>query len=790
MDKQNLSERDICSKYITPALQQAWWDLQTQIREEVSFTKWRIKVRGKMISRWEAKRADYILYVNTLPIALIEAKDNKHNVGDGMQQGLDYAETLHIPFVYSSNGDAFLEHDRTKTTGTVERTLHLNEFPSPLELYEKYKLRKGIEEQHEKIITHPYYDDGSGKSPRYYQEIAINRTLEAVANKQDRILLVMATGTGKTYTAFQIIWRLWKAKAKKRILFLADRNILIDQTMVNDFKPFGEVMTKITNRTVDKSYEIYLALYQAITGTEEFSNIYKDFSADFFDLIVVDECHRGSAKENSARRDILNHFTGATQIGLTATPKETEDVSTSTYFGEPVYTYSLKQGIDDGFLAPYKVIKVSLNIDDERRPYKGQLDFYGNPIEDRIYNLKDYDKNIVIKERTEQIAKKITEFLHATDRYAKTIVFCVDIEHAERMRQALVNENPDLVAKDQRYVMRITGDEQEGKAQLDNFISPKETYPVIVTTSKLLTTWVDAQTCKVIVLDTNINSMSEFKQIIWRGTRLKEEYGKYYFTIIDFRKATNIFADPEFDGTPEVIFKPKEGDILDPDLLISEEEEENYKDDEPGWYTPVDLPGDDDDDGEWPKKILVDGVAVEIINERVQYIWNDGKLITESLVDYSKKNILEEYTSLDEFLNAWRHADKKEAIIEELEQHGILFTELENQVGKDLDPFDLICHVAFDQPALTRQERANSVKKQNYFAKYGEQARQVIDMLLDKYADQGIEAIEDINVLKVAPFTKLWPPLQIVGSIFGSKEKYMQAMQELVLHLYEDRVMK
>lgn len=779
MDKKTLSERDICTKFITPAIQQVWWT-QNQIREEVSFTKWKIKVRWKVIARWEPKRADYILYYqNNFPIAVIEAKDNKHTVGDGMQQALSYAESLDIPFVYSSNGDWFLEHDRTKKEWNMENEISLMSFPSPTELYLRWREGKWLTFEQETTMQHPYYDDATGKQPRYYQQVAINKTIEAVIKWQDRILLVMATGTGKTYTAFQIIRRLWKSKTKKRILFLADRNILVDQTMSNDFKPFGDKMTKIHNRTVDKSYEVYLALYQWITGTEDFSNIYKEFSPDFFDLIIIDECHRGSAKDNSAWRQILEYFSNATQIGLTATPKETNDISTSHYFGDPIYTYSLKQGIEDWFLAPYRVIKVWLNIDDERRPYKGQLDFYWNEIPDKIYNTKDYDRNIVIKERTEQVAKKVTEFLKATDRFSKTIIFCVDIDHAERMRQALVNQNADEVAKNSKYIMRMTGDEKEGKAQLDNFIDPREKYPVIVTTSKLLTTWVDAQTCKVIVLDTIINSMTEFKQIIGRWTRVREDYGKYFFTIVDFRKATNNFADPEFDGTPVVVYKPKPEEELDPDEIIVEAGEDDIIE---STDTEINITEEDE---HGIKKIFVQWVQVEISQERIQYIWADGKLITESLKDYSKKNILNEYKSLDEFLTAWKNADKKQIIINELEEKGIFFDELQNQANKDLDPFDLICHIAFDRPALTRKERVNSVKKRDIFAKYGEEAREVIDMLLEKYADQWIEAIEDINVLKVTPFINIGTPFEIVSNVFGSKEVYLQMVKDLSKELYQ-----
>lgn len=787
MDKKQLTEQDICSKFITPALLKAGRDLQAQIREQYYFTKWRIKVRGKTVARGEWKKADYILYYNNnLPLAIIEAKDNKHSLGAWMQQWLDYAEILDIPFVYSSNGDWFLEHDRTRSEGKLETEISLDRFPTPESLYLRYCVWKWITIDQKHIIESAYHDDGSGKKPRYYQELAINKTVEAVAKGQNRILLVMATGTGKTYTAFQIIRRLWKSKTKRRILFLADRNILVDQTMSNDFKPFGEVMTKISNRDINKAYEIYLSLYQAVTWTEEIQNVYKQFSPEFFDLIIIDECHRGSANEESPWRDILNYFWAATQIGLTATPKETTTVSTFEYFWDPIYTYSLKQGIEDGFLAPYKVMKIGLNIDDEWRPYKGQTDFFWNEIPDRIYNIKDYDRSIVIKERTEQVAGKITEFLKHTDRMAKTIVFCVDIDHAERMRQALVNANADEVAKNRKYIMRITWDDQEGKRELDNFIDPKEPYPVIVTTSKLLTTWVDAKTCKVIVLDQNINSMTEFKQIIGRGTRVDEDYGKYYFTIMDFRKATNNFADPGFDGMPVVVYKPKPDELLDPDMLLESEDElidDPFSDDDriiDGWNDLM-----IDEEGQGMKKIFVDGVRVEVTSERVQYIWSDGKLITESLKDYTKKNILHEYKSLDNWITIWKWADKKQLIIDQLEEQGIFIDELQAQVGKELDPFDLVCHVAFDQPARTRKERADSVKKSHYRAKYGDQARQVITFLLDSYADQGIEAIQQVDILKVNPFTQLGQPIEIINDIFWGKSVYMEMLQEMVKELYE-----
>ena len=550
MNKKDLSERDICTKYITPAIVTVGWDLHKQIREEVYFTKGRVIVRGRTFERGESKKADYILYhTGNIPIAIIEAKDNKHSVGAGLQQAIDYGEILDIPFVYSSNGDAFIEHDRTGRSKEVEKEIPLDKFPSPAELWRRYKKWKGIREQHENIITQDYHM--GTKKPRYYQEIAINRAVEAVAKGQDRILLVMATGTGKTYVAAQIIHKLWKSKTKKRILFLADRNILIDQARNNDFKHFKGAMTKITNRKVDKSYEIYLALYQAVTGNEEWKNIYKQFSKDFFDLIIVDECHRGSAAIDSAWREVLEYFPSATQIGMTATPRETATISNIEYFGEPIYIYSLKQGIQDGFLAPYKVIRISIDKDVEGyRPEKGKIDKYGYEVPDRIYNVKDFDRELVIDERTKLVAKKITEFLKKADRFDKTIVFCIDIEHAIRMTIALRNENKDMVTKNSKYVVRITGDDEYGKRELDNFIDPSVKYPVIATTSKLLNTGVDAQTCKLIVLDSNIQSMTEFKQIIGRGTRIREDYNKYYFTIMDFRQVTNLFADPDFDGEP------------------------------------------------------------------------------------------------------------------------------------------------------------------------------------------------------------------------------------------------
>jgi type I restriction enzyme, R subunit len=596
--------------------------------------------------------------------------------------------------------------------------------------------------------------------------------------------LVMATGTGKTFTAFQIIWRLWKSKAKKRILFLADRNILVDQTMTNDFKPFGSAMTKIKQRQADKSYEIYLSLYQAVTGNEEEQKIYKQFSRDFFDLIVIDECHRGSAAEDSAWRQILDYFSSATQVGLTATPKETKEVSNIDYFGKAIYTYSLRQGIDDGFLAPYKVVRIDIDRDLEGwRPAAGQRDKYGNEIEDRIYNQRDFDKKLVLDPRTQLVAKKVSDFLKATNRFDKTIVFCENIDHAERMRQALVNENADLAADNSRYVMRITGDNEEGKAELDNFIFPESKYPVIATTSKLMTTGVDAQTCKLIVLDQRIQSMTEFKQIIGRGTRIKEDYGKFYFTIIDFKKATELFADRDFDGDPVQIYEPKHlDDSPVPPELEDEETEDGYRYSEAGVGSNR-VAEADDSYNVGVRRYVVANVEVRVIAERVQYYDSSGKLIAESLKDYTRKTVNKEFTSLDDFLVRWSSADKKQAIVDELAKEGIFFEALADEIGKDCDPFDLLCHIAWDMPPLTRKERVERVKKRDYFTKYGDRARKVLEALLDKYADAGVGQIEENQVLTVAPFTQFGTPLEIVR-IFGGTAQYQEAIRDLKRSLY------
>lgn len=775
-----LSERDICTKYITPALVNAGWDITTQMYEEFPLTKGRIIVKGKLHARKQPKRADYVLfYKPNIPIAIIEAKDNNHTIASGMQQALGYAEMLDVPFVFSSNGDGFLFHNKTEIT-TLEKEIPLTDFPSPDALWNMWTKSKGLTETAVTTITQDYYSDGSKKTPRYYQLNAINKTIEAIANGQDRILLVMATGTGKTYTAFQIIWRLWKSKSKKRILFLADRNILIDQTITNDFKPFGSAMTKIKKRQANKSYEIYLSLYQAVTGNEEEKNIYKQFSPDFFDLIVVDECHRGSAAEDSNWRQILEYFSSATQIGLTATPKETNEVSNIHYFGEPIYTYSLKQGIEDGFLAPYKVVRIEMDTDASWRPSKGMTDKYGNEITDRVYNLRDMDRSLILEQRTISVAKKITEFLKNTNRFDKTIIFCDDIDHAERMRQAIVNENADLAKENSKYVVRITGDSEEGKAELDNFIFPESKYPVIATTSKLMTTGVDAQTCKLIVLDQHIQSMTEFKQIIGRGTRVNEDFDKYSFTIMDFKRATELFADPDFDGDPVQIYTPEpEESPVPPDI-----ENEAGEDEEPMPEFGEGVNGEDDGGtGEPVRKFYVNNVAVTVSSERVQYFDADGKLITESLKDYTRKNIMNEYTSLDDFLQTWSNADKKKVIIDELADKGIFLDALAEEIGKDMDPFDLVCHVAWDMPPLTRRERAENVKKRNYFTKYGEEAREVINALLDKYADEGVEHIEETGILKVEPFSDMGTIVELIGA-FGGKENYLKAVAELEKELY------
>ena len=789
MNKRELSESDICDRFISPALVKAKWS-ETLWRREFPFTAGRIIVRGELIARGKQKRADYLLfYKSNIPIAVIEAKDNTHSIGAGMQQGLAYANDLDIPFVFSSNGDGFLFHDKTGNAEQIETTLALDEFPSPEELWSRYKVWKKLEPVTEKLITSPSYQYISNEPPRYYQQLAINRSIEAIARGEKRILLAMATGTGKTRTAFNIIWRLWKTGKAKRILFLADRNILVDQTMINDFKPFGSVMTKLNrslvdrdNGKVDTSYEIYLALYQAIIGGEDLEPIYNKFPPDFFDLVVIDECHRGSAAEDATWKTILNYFDSAIQIGMTATPRETRYVSNIGYFGEPVYSYSLKQGIDDGFLAPFKVIRVDLDLDLQGwRPESGMVDDVGNLIDDRTYNQVDINREIIFPERDKLVAHKISEFLHNTNPMNKTIVFCSNIDHAERMRQALVNDplNADLVAKDHRYVMRITGDNEEGKNELDNFIDPKRAYPVIATTSKLMSTGVDAQTCQLIVLDQRIQSMTEFKQIIGRGTRLRPDFGKYFFTIIDFKKATELFSDPDWDG-PAI-------SILDIDktgkTTVCPVDPQSGNEDSDIETVIFGGAGQVDPGPESTKRFIVSGVQFKIIAERVQYYDKDGKLITESLKDFTRKAVGQEFKSLDQFRKRWNEAERKQIIIDELLEKGVILEALEGAVGRDLDPFDLICHIAFDQQPLTRRERADGVKKRNVFSMYEEKAREVLEILLDKYADQGLETIEKIDVLRLDPFTQIGTPIEIVKS-FGGRDKYLEAVQKLETALY------
>ncbi|HAL37913.1 MAG TPA: restriction endonuclease [Polaromonas sp.] len=819
--KKNLSEDDTSAKFITPALYQAGWD-EAAIRRQVAFTAGRIIVRGKLVTRGKAKRADYVLYYRHFPIALIEAKHNFKAAGDGMQQALDYATTLDIPFVFSSNGHGFVLHDRTGTAAQMETTLALHAFPRPADLWSRYLAWKGLTPAQEQVVTQPYFDDGSGKEPRYYQRNAVNAAVEAIAKGQNRVLLVMATGTGKTYTAFQIIWRLWKAGQKKRILYLADRNILIDQTMVNDFRPFGTAMAKLSTgaktieradgsiteltlaldkgadskRRINAAYEIYLGLYQAITGPEERQKLFKEFSPGFFDLIVIDECHRGSAAEDSAWREILEYFSAATQIGLTATPKETEYVSNSDYFGPPVYTYSLKQGIRDGFLAPYKVIKVHLDVDVEGyRPMPGEVDQYGQEIEDRLYNQKDFDHNLIIDTRTARVAKWVSDYLKASgDRFQKTIVFCVDTPHAARMRQAFINENADLVQQYPRYVMRITGDDAEGKEQLGNFIDPEAKVPVIVTTSRLLSTGVDAQTCRLIVLEREVGSMTEFKQIVGRGTRVHEDTRKFYFTLIDFRKATNHFADPDFDGEPVQIYEPGEGDPVMPPELPADAQpgDDEALPSTPGadetivdGYPPPDIslpPGV----AEPRPRYFIQGKPVTVLQERVEYLDDNGKLVTESLRDYSRKAIRAHYASLDAFLRRWKGEARKEVVIDELAEEGLFLDALMEEVGVDLDPFDLICHIAFDQPPLTRRERADQVRKRDIFTKFGPQARAVLEALLAKYQDEGVVAgLDNVKLLEIPPFNQMGTPFQLIQP-FGTKAGFEQAVHDLQAALYQD----
>ena len=767
INKKELSEMDIRTKYITPAIVSAGWSSISQMREENKVTNGRMIARGKSCKREAPLKADYVLfYKPNKPIAIVEAKDNKHTMADGMQQALQYADMMDVPFVFSSNGDGFVFHNKFITEGHPEINLSLDEFPSPETLWNMYHEQSHVSLAQDTVIDEPYYSDNPDKQPRYYQMNAINKTVEAIANGQNRVLLVMATGTGKTYTAFQIIWRLWKAGIKKRILFLADRTALISQTFTNDFAPFKDKMTWVTKQNFDTAHEIYLALYQGLTGEDEDANsLFQQFSPGFFDLIVVDECHRGSAKADSQWREVLEYFSSATQIGLTATPKETNSVSNIDYFGDPIYTYSLKQGIDDGFLAPYRVIRVFFDKDIEGFvPYDGQLDDNGAVIDNRVYNTTDFDKNIVLAKRTKLVAKTVSDYLKKHNcRMDKTIFFCVDQEHADRMRQALVNENADMCAIDDKYVMRITANDEAGVKQLDNFRNVEKDYPVLVTTSKLLSTGVDVQTVKYIVLDSNIRSMTEFKQIIGRGTRVREDLGKLYFTIFDFRDVTRLFHDPDFDGPIE--------------------QQDDFQPNKPG-------PGPDGPPKAPPQpsdkktKYLLGGTKVSVAQKHIQYLDKDGNLITESLIDYTKRNIRNQYASMEEFLNAWSDAERKQTIVEELEKRGVFFDDLCDEVGKDLDPFDMILHIVFDQPPLTRKERAENVRKRDYFTKYGKQAAEILDALLTKYADGGLTDLENVDVLKVDPIKQYGTQVYIVNTIFGGIAKFREAIKELEAAIY------
>ncbi|ELC9993077.1 DEAD/DEAH box helicase family protein [Salmonella enterica] len=795
-----LTEADIITKRVMPAILKAGWDNTTQIRQEVKLRDGKVIVRGKVAARRTVKSADIVLYHKlNMPLAVIEAKANKHEIGKGMQQALGYAHLLDVPFVFATNGDGFIFHDKT-ATGAIEREITLDEFPTPDELWQKYCQWKGYTAAQMPIVTQDYYNDGSEKRLRYYQLQAINKTLEAVSNGQNRLLLVMATGTGKTLTAFHIIWRLWRSGVKKRILFLADRNVLVDQTRLDDFQPFGSAMTKITGRTLDPAFEIHLALYQALTGNEEHQKAFKQVSPDFFDLIIIDECHRGSASEDSAWREILDYFSSATQIGMTATPKETHEVSNSDYFGDPIYTYSLKEGIEDGFLAPYKVVRVDIDVDLQGwRPVRGQSDLNGELIDDRIYNQKDFDRTMVIDERTELVAKTITDYLKRTNPMDKTIVFCEDIPHAERMRRALINLNPEMVKRNDKYVMKITGDDEEGKGQLQNFSDKKKEWPVIVTTSELMTTGVNVKTCKLIVLDQTIRSMTKFKQIIGRGTRIEQDYGKLWFTILDFKKATELFADERFDGIPEKVMEATPDDISDPDSGFNETLEEetpdvfadediNGADEDPATYTTSTMGGSGplpEEEDNRVRKFHINGVTVGVVSQRVQYYDADGRLVTESFKDYTRKTVLKECASLDDFVRKWQDADRKAAVIKELELQGILWDVLAEEVGKDLDPFDMLCHVVYGQPPLTRKERADNVRKRNYFTKYSDAAQTVLSNLLDKYADAGVEEIENIQVLKIKPFDQMGTLQEIITDGFGDKGTYMQAVSDLESEIYQ-----
>lgn len=765
-NKKSLSEEDIKNRYITPAIEKSGWE-KSFYRMEYYFTAGRVLIQGKQHARKEGKKADYILFSSTNnPIAIVEAKDNNKPVGGGLQQAMEYARILDVPFAYSSNGDAFVEHDFL--TG-METQISIEDFPTKKALEDRIKANTQLTASQQHIVDEPYYFDQYTNEPRYYQRIAINRTIEAVAKGQNRILLVMATGTGKTFTAFQIIHRLVKSGAKKKVLYLADRNILIDQTMVQDFRPFKKIMTKIQDREMDSSYEIYMSLYQQLVEYDETKeDPFKKFSPTFFDLILVDECHRGSARDDSAWRKILEYFSSATQIGMTATPKVKDGANNLDYFNEPLYTYSLKQGIEDGFLAPYRVTNSFINIDLEGwSPRENEKDIYGQLIEQGFYSRKDFGRELALIKRREIVARRITQMLFQIGRMTKTIVFCADVDEAEAMRQLLVSLNSDLCKKDPRYVMRITGDDKEGKKQLDNFIDVDQQYPCIVTTSEMLSTGVDCKTCGLIVIDKEIGSMTEFKQIVGRGTRLRTDKGKWHFEILDFRNATQLFKDPEFDGDPE----PPQG-----------------KQDPPEGHDGPDIIGEPKGGGtKTPRtKYLVDGYDIRITHEKVSYLGEDGHtLVTESLTDFTRRNIRGKFATLDTFIKEWNEADRKKAIVDELKEYDVLIDAVReaNPELANADIFDIICHVAFDKKPLTRRERANNVKKRDYLSKYQGVAKQVLEALLDKYADNGILELENNNILELSPFDKIGTPPKII-KYFGGMPGFMNALNGLKTELY------
>ena len=770
LNKKELTEEDIKLKYITPALQSADWDIKNQIRCEYYYTAGKINVRENVAQRGKGKKVDYLLsYKSNLPIAIVEAKDNKVPIAHGIQQGMDYAYDLDIPFAYSSNGDGFFEHDMI--TGE-ERELKLEEFPTPKQLWERYLKEKEINPEQESLITEPYYFMDINKTPRYYQRIAINKTIEAISKGQKRILLVMATGTGKTFTAFQIIHRLHKSGKMKKILYLADRNVLIDQTMQNDFKPFQKVMTKIEHRNMDSSYEIYMSLYHQLRSNEE--EVYKQFKPDFFDLIIVDECHRSSAKDDSNWHEILTYFSGATQIGMTATPKETVDVSNITYFGEPIYTYSLKQGIEDGFLAPYKVVRVSLDRDLEGyRPERGKLDEDGYEVEDKEYTMHDFDRTIVIDERTKVVAKRIAEYMKSTDRMARTIVFCVDTEHALRMRNALAEENRDLMQLNPNYVVRITSNDVVGKAKLDDFIDSNTIYPVIATTSKLLSTGVDTKTVKLIVLDVEIQSMTEFKQIIGRGTRLLPNKGKEYFTIMDFRNNSEKFADPNFNGPAEVVLDVDGGNGQEPktgkDFGITD--------------TTIKPPISGDIEDGQSKKVYINNVPVSIINETVKYYDADGKLITESIVEYSGRNLKRVYERYEDFEQEWYRADSKKDFLNHLFNEGVMIDALYDKANDNIDIFDILSNMAYGTEVVSKEDRIEKVKNSDFINEYNDSQKSVIDELLETYKNQDVLELENIRTLEVKNFNKFGGLVPIVN-LFGGKDKYLNVISNIEKALY------